>query len=248
MDCGFDAGTPGGLFLDKSTPMTDIFKAILLGTETQRFVLVILLFFTVLVSPIFAQDQPSGKALIEALRKGGYNIYFRHAATDWSQQDHVAVKGDVISCDPARMRQLSAEGRATAQQIGAAIKRLNIPVGRVLSSPYCRTRQTAEIMDLGSVSTTIDIMNMRAVEFFGGRENVVNRARRVLATPPAPGTNTVLVAHGNLMQAATGAYTDEAGAGIFAPKGDGTFALVAELTPKEWQLLARMYAAAPDAQ
>ncbi len=78
------------------------------------------------LDPASAQNQQmlSDEALITALRGGGYNIYFRHAPTDWSQNDHVAAKGDWTSCDPARMRQLSAEGRTIAQRIGAAIRRL----------------------------------------------------------------------------------------------------------------------------
>ena len=64
-----------------------------------------------------AQDRLAGQALVDALRGGGYNIYFRHAATDWSQTDRVAAAGDWESCDPARMRQLSAEGRRVAAAI-----------------------------------------------------------------------------------------------------------------------------------
>ena len=37
----------------------------------------------------------SGEALVEALRGGGYNLYFRHAATDWSLADHVRERGDL---------------------------------------------------------------------------------------------------------------------------------------------------------
>ena len=176
--------------------------------------------------------------MITALRRGGYNIYFRHAATDWSQNDHVAAEGDWTSCDPARMRQLSAEGRAVAQRIGAAIRRLDIPVGRVLASEYCRTRQTAQLMNLGPVKTTRMIMNMRVAELVGGPNGVINRARRVLATPPPAGTNTVLVAHGNLMLAATGAYGGEAVAGIFLPQADGGVELVTQFASEDWERLA----------
>jgi hypothetical protein len=41
-----------------------------------------------------------GKALVEALQDGGYNIYFRHAPTDWGQHDRVEAAGDWTSCDP----------------------------------------------------------------------------------------------------------------------------------------------------
>ncbi|MHC4456635.1 MAG: histidine phosphatase family protein, partial [Planctomycetota bacterium] len=112
------------------------------------------------VDPAHTQDVLSDEALVTALRRGGYNIYFRHAATDWSQNDQVTAEGDWTSCDPARMRQLSAEGRVVAQRIGAAIRRLDIPIGHVLASEYCRTRETAQLMDLGPVRTTRAIINM----------------------------------------------------------------------------------------
>jgi phosphohistidine phosphatase SixA len=187
-----------------------------------------------------AQDLLSGQALIAALRQGGYNIYFRHAVTDWSQHDQVTNEGDWTSCDPVRMRQLSAEGREVARRIGAAIRRLKIPIGRVLTSEYCRTRETAQHMDLGPVTATRAIMNTRAAEFVGGLDAVIERARRVLATPPKTGTNTVLVAHGNLMRATSGAYSGEGGAAIFAPQKGGEFRIVAQLMPEDWERLASL--------
>ena len=190
----------------------------------------------------FARQSLSGQSLVDALRRGGYNIYFRHAATDWSQDDHVTVAGEWTSCDPKKMRQLSNAGRAAARRIGEAVRRLKIPIGRVLTSEYCRTRQTAEQMDIGTVIPTRAIMNMRVAEMVGGREAVIERAQRELGRLPKPGTNTVLVAHGNLMQAASGAYTGEAGAGIFKPLGGSDFQLVAMLEPEDWQQLADQFA------
>ena len=192
--------------------------------------------------PVFGQDTLSGEALVQALRRGGYNIYFRHAATDWSQQDQVAAAGDWTSCDSRRMRQLSAEGWETARQIGAAIRRLGIPIGQVLSSEYCRAWETATAMGLGPAEKTRAVMNMRAASFVGGPEAVKKRARRAIGTPPPEGANTVFVAHGNLMRAVSGAYTGEAGAVVFAPQGGGQFTLVAQLTPDDWKALANRHA------
>jgi len=189
-----------------------------------------------------AQQPLSGRDLVDALRQGGYVIYFRHAATDWSQDDRVTAEGGWTSCDPQRMRQLSDQGRAAARRIGDAIRRLDIPIGRVLSSQYCRTRQTAQLMDIGPVVPTLAIMNMRVADMVGGPEAVVERAQRELGRPPKPGTNTVLVAHGNLMRAASGAYTGEAGAGIYAPLGGKEFQLVGLLLPEQWQQLADRFA------
>ncbi|MDX1575151.1 MAG: histidine phosphatase family protein [Kiloniellales bacterium] len=182
----------------------------------------------------------AGPALVEALRGGGYTIYFRHAATDWRNHDRVAKAGDWISCDPNRMRQLSDEGRETARRIGQAFRALAIPVGRVLSSEYCRAVETARLMGLGEVETTRDIMNMRAAELVGGREAVIRRAQDVFSRTPPPGTNVVIVGHGNLMRAATQAYAAEGGSGIYAamPGSDPGFQLIARLSPDDWMNLA----------
>ncbi|MFZ7124719.1 MAG: histidine phosphatase family protein [Desulfobacterales bacterium] len=193
-----------------------------------------------------AQPQTAGEAitdaeLVSALRNGGYHIYFRHAASDWSRQDRVTAEGDWKSCDPARMRQLSEDGRAVARRIGEVIRRLAIPVGRIQSTEYCRTRETAELMKLGPVTTTRELMNMRAAEFFGGRNAVVERARRLLSTPPAEGTNTVMVAHGNLLLAVSGSNTVEAGAAVFKPQGGETFSLVTRLSPEDWERLLHRF-------
>jgi broad specificity phosphatase PhoE len=181
-----------------------------------------------------------GEALVTALRQGGYTLYFRHAATEWSQADRVAAAGDWTSCDPTRMRQLSPQGRETAARIGAALRRLGIPVGRVRASEYCRTVETARLLDVGEVEATREIINLRIVEHLGGHDAVVARARKALSEPPVLGTNTVLVAHGNLMQAATGHYTLEAGAGVFAVR-EGALVQVASVAPEEWAALAERY-------
>jgi broad specificity phosphatase PhoE len=191
-----------------------------------------------------AAQELSGESLARALRAGGHIIYFRHAATDWSHDDRVEKAGDWKSCDHTQMRQLSDAGRATARRIGKAIRALDIPVGRVLSSEYCRSAETARLFELGPVKTTPDIMNMRAAEYAGGREAVIRRARRVLAEPPPAGANVVVVGHGNLMLAASGAYAGEAGSGIYVPNsgGENGFELVARLSPEDWVRLADRFA------
>ncbi len=180
-------------------------------------------------------------SLVEALRDGGFVIYFRHAATDWSQTDRVAGDGAWKSCDPTRMRQLSTAGREAARRIGTAIRGLEIPVSRVLSSEYCRAKETAELLSLGPVETTREIMNLRSAEYVGGREAAVERARRFLGTAPEPGTNTVIVAHGNLIRAATGVYPGEAGAAVFRPQPNGRPELFAEVPPDMWRELAERH-------
>ncbi len=205
-----------------------------------RFALVSLC-FAAGCSPVNADDNPvlAGEALLQALQAGGYNIYFRHAQTDWSQSDHIAQAGDWTTCDSSRVRQLSDAGRRTARMVGEHIRTLRIPVGKVLASPYCRTVETAELMDLGVVETTTDIMNLRVAEYFGGRDAILKRARSRLAMRPPPGTNIALIAHGNVARGATDVYPDEAEAAVFQAHGAGGFTFVGRLTPAQWAELAK---------
>lgn len=191
-----------------------------------------------------AQDTVllSGEALINALRGGGFNVYFRHAATDWSQGDDVRAAGDWISCDGSRVRQLSDGGRRTASEVGKAIQTLGIPVGRVRASPYCRTVETARLMALGPVETTTDIMNLRVANYFGGRAAVARRARSRLAVAPTQGTNIVLVGHGNVAREATDIYPGEGEGLVFRPSGSGGFDFVGRLAPDQWVRLAEALA------
>ncbi len=202
-------------------------------------------FFVILIllsvggtAPAQEGKELSDAQLVGALRQGGYNIYFRHAATDWSQSDQVREAGDWTSCDPSRIRQLSDDGRETARAVGAAIRALGVPVGKVLASPYCRTAETASLMELGQVETTTDVMNMRVAEYFGGREAIVKTARSRLAAKPAPGTNTVIVAHGNVARDSTPVYPGEAEGVVFLPDGNGGFSVITRVSPERWGELA----------
>lgn len=195
-----------------------------------------------ILMPVKAMGQAStdlsGEALVQVLRQGGFTIYFRHEATNWSQSDDIQQSGDWLSCDGARIRQLSAAGRQSAVATGQAIHALGIPVGRVLTSPYCRTVETASLMNLGKVEPSNDVINLRVAEYFGGRPAVVITARALLAQSPQKSTNTVIVAHGNVAQAATPVYPAEGEGIVFEADGQGGFRFIGRLKPADWQDLA----------
>ena len=155
-----------------------------------------------------------GRALLAALRRGGYVIYFRHAATDFSQAD--ADRQDLADC--STQRNLDETGRADARAIGAAFRTLAIPVGDVLSSEYCRTRETAELA-FGRATPTRDLTSRASTTNEAERAERIEALRRLLATPPPPGVNTVLVGHQFNLQDATGVSIAEGEAAIFLPLG-----------------------------
>ena len=94
--------------------------------QALKGIAAILVLAVVMGHPVSADLDPelTDQALVQALRGGGYNIYFRHAQTDWMQDDRINVAGDWTSCDPSRMRQLSQDGRQTSKAIGVAVRLL----------------------------------------------------------------------------------------------------------------------------
>jgi phosphohistidine phosphatase SixA len=174
-----------------------------------------------------------GEALVAALRGGGYIIYFRHAATDPVPDDIVPVV--LADCDT--QRNLSADGRAQAREIGAAIERLEIPIGRVLSSPFCRALDTAQLA-IGKATTELVLENLETAESEAEREDRIDGLRSLLSDSPQGVTNSVQVSHGFNINASAGVTIAEGEAAIFRPDGEGGFVLVATLTSQESEELA----------
>src|SRR6185436_10063318 len=87
------------------------------------------------------QEQAlSGEALVAALTRGGYVIYFRHADTGPAYSEQGV---DLKRCET--QRNLNDDGREEATLIGAQFRALKIPVGEVLASEFCRCVDTANI-------------------------------------------------------------------------------------------------------
>ena len=197
--------------------------------------------FLMLLPTSFAVSSSPEQVLITRLLQGGLNIYFRHEATNWSQQDHIQQARDWLSCDPEKVRQLSQQGRQRAAETGRFMHDLKIPVSEVLASPYCRTMETARQLGLGPVKPSTLVMNLRVASYFGGRQNIIDSARALLASPPTPGSNRVIVAHGNVAQAATPVYPDEGEAVVFKPDGKGGFNVIARIPPQRWRQLVNVH-------
>jgi broad specificity phosphatase PhoE len=184
-------------------------------------------------APSTLAERPASRDLVARLREGGYVVFIRHAATQATQDD---PRPDLD--DPSTQRNLSDDGRDQARQLGRAIRRLRIPVGTVLASPYERTRETAELaFGRDRVRVTRDLLN----EAFPGTddEELARRLRRLFATRPPAGQNTVLVSHGFNLQEATGLSVGEGESAIFTPGDAGRPSLVARITPEEWQTVAQ---------
>jgi virginiamycin B lyase len=180
-------------------------------------------------------ERLRGERLVATLRRGGFVIYLRHAATDPVPDD----ADPVVLSDCETQRNLSAAGRRESRAIGRAIERLEIPIGRVLASPFCRSLDTARLA-FATASAERTLENLETADEEGEREARIEALRRLLSTRPKGGANTVLVAHGFNITAAADVTIVEGEAAIFEPRRGDAFSLVARLTPEEWSHLARV--------
>jgi phosphohistidine phosphatase SixA len=171
----------------------------------------------------WAQPHPQ---LSRDLREGGYVLYFRHATTDMSRND----AGMKSFEDCASQRNLTERGREEARAIGEHFRRLNIPVGEVLASPFCRTMETARLA-FGRAQASNDVR--------GGpvQASRYDALKKLLSTPVPKGTNRVISSHGNPFYALAGApYLAEGEMAVVRPQGSG-FVVLARLRVEDWQAL-----------
>jgi hypothetical protein len=160
----------------------------------------------------------TGAELVAALRKGGYVLYMRHA-------QHANATNPCVKSD------LAPEGEEQARKVGIAIGALAIPVGATWTSESCRTQDTARGLALGPFRTD---------KFLAGGDLRVgeNAPFKRIATPPARGTNTLLIAHirpspieENRIELAFAEMI------VYLPDGKGGAEPVARIRVQDWDAL-----------
>ncbi len=140
---------------------------------------------------IDAAKELKGTALVQALRKGGFNLYMRHALSNIGQDGNL-IQTPLWWDNCAIQRNISDAGREQAHKVGASMLALKIPISQVLTAQFCRTRDTGHAMGLGPIEITEDLNHQ-----IGQRVGFdINAARfKQLAEAPAKGTNRVLISH-----------------------------------------------------
>jgi phosphohistidine phosphatase SixA len=167
--------------------------------------------------------------LLAELRKGGYILYFRHTATNFSQDDAKMKSYE----DCTSQRNLIDRGRADARVIGAAIKQLGVPVGAVLASPFCRTVETAQLA-FGRAEKAQQVRGGPAAPAGSDRYAPL---RKILITSVAKGANLAVVSHANPFYSIAGPpYLAEGEAAVIRPLGSG-FEVFAKIRVEDWETL-----------
>ncbi len=113
------------------------------GLIARRLVLAGLLAAAVPALP----RRAAGAGLWHALAEPGAVALMRHALAPGTGDPSGFRLGDC-----ATQRNLNAAGRAQARAIGASLRAAGIGFDAVLTSEWCRCRETAALLDLGTVS------------------------------------------------------------------------------------------------
>ena len=195
----------------------------------------------VLIAP---EKELKGVPLVQALRRGSFNLYMRHA------QSTVGQDGNLLQTPSwwencAIQRNMSDLGKEQAKKVGDALKALKIPVERILTAQFCRTRDTGHLMGLGPIEVTEDI-NHQIGQRAGFDVNVARFKR--LAEMPAAGTNTLLVSHTHgspRVEERIMGGIQEAEIVVYQPDGKGGSEPVARIPVPEWEMLIKASPAIP---
>ena len=144
---------------------------------------------------------------------------------------------DLNDCETQRI--LNDDGRKLMREIGKQLREARIPVGEILASPMCRTRESATLMFGERFAVSEPLMysaNMTSEE----KKPRLAALARILRDPVAAGSNRVLVAHAPNLADLIGFFVKPEGTVvIFAQRGDAGYEYVASIPPGLWPQLLR---------
>ena len=133
-------------------------------------------------------------ALIERLQQGGLNLFIRHGITPGDDRNKYNPPSDRPNDCSSSSRQLNDEGREQSKRIGQQIKELNIPIGEVYSSKFCRCEETAKLA-FGKF-TTVDWLVVRPRVLQSQLDSELKSVPSTgLFTKTPTGKNNVFVGH-----------------------------------------------------
>jgi phosphohistidine phosphatase SixA len=155
----------------------------------------------------------------EALRGGGAVALFRHATAPGTG-DPPGMRLD----DCATQRNLDESGRAQARRIGEAFRAEGVVVGAVLTSRWCRARETADLAfpGLARAEPAFD-------SFFDERAEGPARARRIMLDWGGPGA-LVVATHQVNITGLTG-VVPSSGQGVVLKRSGGDLVVVGRVKP-----------------
>jgi phosphohistidine phosphatase SixA len=179
------------------------------------------------------------RELLPTLTQGGYVLVFRHVATDDSQKDVYPFNFD----DMKAQRQLSDKGREMARQVGAAIKKLGVPIGDVYTSRLNRAVETGKLLSGKDVKPVDALTDSSAGSASGMANPAAGNAkagaalRELVNAAPRAGTNNMLVTHKTNITDAFGKEASDVGEGevfVYKANAAGPATFVTRIKAADW--------------
>jgi broad specificity phosphatase PhoE len=170
-----------------------------------------------LLAPLARADD----ALWKLLQRGGQVVMVRHAVTDPGVGDPEGFRVE----DCTTQRNLSDAGRREARRLGEALRAREVPVAKVMSSPWCRSIETARIA-FGTAAELHPALG----NLFGRPERAEKQVAELkkLVRRPERG-NVFLVSHGSTTHALTGVSPGTAEMVVLTPQAGGGFKVAGRL-------------------
>ena len=170
--------------------------------------------------------------IAQALRAGGLVIVVRHGATFPDQADTDPLNFENV----AAQRNLNDKGKALARAFGDALRKAQIPVGKVYTSKYNRAYETARLAGFKEIEKTTDLTEGGLVVSPNENNRRTEAFHKLLSAAPRSGTNTILITHKpNIVDALGKDWFDvkEGEASIFLP-ANSSYKLLARIQMDDW--------------
>jgi phosphohistidine phosphatase SixA len=159
-----------------------------------------------------------------ALRAGGHVALMRHTDAPGGTGDPPGFRLE----DCATQRNLSENGRGDAAAISARLKAEGIAFEKILSSPWCRCRDTARLLDMGPVEAAPTFSNV--VVLRDQTETLTEGAAAVIGDWRGAGT-LLVVTHGANIRALTGISPGTGEIVVVDAAEDGSIEAVGRIPP-----------------
>ncbi len=164
------------------------------------------------------------------LARPGAIVLIRHAYAPGVGDPPGMRLGDCTS-----QRNLDAQGRAQARRLGERLLQRGVRVGAILYSPWCRTRETAQLL-AGGVSTPLLREEPVFGSFFAGQGDAARQtaaAREILRRWQGPGALVVVTHHVNVLGLTGLAPASAEGLVVRVLPGDGPLQVLGRIDPQD---------------
>jgi phosphohistidine phosphatase SixA len=176
----------------------------------------------------------SSEDLIALLRQGGYVLVMRHASSPREAPTKEQANPDNVKLE----RQLDESGRRGASAMGDVLRRLQIPIGDVLTSPTYRAMETVKLARLDRPQAVSELGDGgQGMQGVSEAQGAWLRSR--VSDTPRTG-NTMLVTHQpNLSRAYPdwGSSVADGETVVLRPDGRGGVAVIGRIPVEEWSRL-----------